>query len=428
MAVKTFDNQGGAGNGLWETGANWDPDAPGDNDTIVIAADCNVSTDYSAITFEQLTVNSGKTLTIDTDADIRFDTNTCDFPGELLIKGYITFTDITELETNGTVTIDGGTISIVETDDSLARWEMRYHNIVGTANGGMIKLVAAHLDKAQLQLNPGNILADSGNRLIVDGDSGANQGYVLLYADSRFENVDFDGVSNIDTSANDVSFENCLLHNMGTALHPDSAHVEIESCFIYDNTIGLDPEDPCNIICRNTVFSENEYQDKHENTSYDLSLDGCNGVFHNCLFSSTTPFDTISQPVFATFTAYQQDETDWLSYQGVGHYAQPEFGAGAQGGSGTAVKCTVGGTGEDTLLGRFRRLVAVIPATHGDKIDVTLYLKGTNTKTAVLRIDPVRWSRQEGRDSDLSGYDRINRRLVLRYSRMDNQLDGSNDV
>lgn len=396
MAVKTFDNQGGAGDGTWagNGGANWDPvNVPIDNDTIVIAADCNVSTNYSGLTFEQLTVNGGKTLTIASGADIRFDTNNSDFTGDLVIEtgGIIYFTDILELETNGTVTFDGGTLVITETDSSSTRWEVRGTGIVSTANGGTIKLVCDTINLAALFFNDGTLTGNSASRIIVDGDSGLAKGTVTLRVNQNVTNVDFDGVSKVQLLGVTIpiSLDNCLFHNCDSALPLDEDWLILSDSWVYDNTNGITVLDLSHVDLRNVVFGENEAAGSAPNSGFDLGINSLTGQLHNCKLSSTTPISGGGSAGTAlSMTSYDQDETDWREYQGRGHLAQPEFGAGAQGGSGTAVKCTASANAADTDTSRFLRLVAVIPATHGDVIDATLYLKGTNLETSQLHIDP----------------------------------------
>lgn len=396
MAVKTFDNQGGAGDGTWagNGGANWDPvNVPIDNDTVVIAADCSVSTNYSGRTFEQLTVNSGKTLTIASGGDIRFDTNVSDFTGDLTIEtgGIIYFTDILELETNGVVSLDGGTIVITEADSSPIRWEVRGTGIVSTANGGTIKLVCSVINLATLFFNDGALTGNSASRIIVDGDSGLAKGLVSLLGNQNVTNVDFDGVSKIDLPgvSTPISLDNCLFHNCDSVFPLDEDWLIISNSWIYSNTNGITVEDLSHIDLRNVVFGENEAAGSAENTGFDIELNSLTGQMHNCKLSSTTPISIGgSELTTVTMTSYDQDETDWREYQGRGHLAQPEFDGGPAGAGDTAVKCTASASAADNNGSRFLRLVAVIPATHGDVIDVTLYLKGTNLDTSKLHIDP----------------------------------------
>ena len=55
MATKTFDNNGGAGNGNWSAAVNWDPEGvPGTTDDVVLAA--NVNLDAAAFTLGVLEV------------------------------------------------------------------------------------------------------------------------------------------------------------------------------------------------------------------------------------------------------------------------------------------------------------------------------------------------------------------------------------
>jgi len=393
MAAKTFDNLGN-GSGTWEDGTDWDPvGVPADGDSIVIAANCNVTTNYKVDrTFIQLTVNNGVTLTVDNGADLKFDTNTCDFSGNLTVKagGTITFEDITELETNGLVTLDGGTVEIVETDASLITWEAKGTGIVGTANGGTIKLVAATLDKAKFLLTNVSITGDSNCRIIVDGDSGASAGYVVSGGVAEFSYVDFDGTSHVaPPSKGTASFDHCLFHNMGTVFELDEQFLFVRDSFIYSNTNGLKTLDPSWVEFNNVVFGKTQGAVGAENEGYDVDIDKLFGTFHNCELASTTAIQSDGSSWRSlSFTSYDQDETDWLHYQGRGHLALPEFGAGAQGGAGTAVKCVTSANAADTDISRFRRLVGFIPATHGDILAVTLYIKGTNATTAKLRIDP----------------------------------------
>jgi hypothetical protein len=397
MAVKTFDNLGN-GSGTWEDGTDWDPvNVPVDNDTIVINENCSVSTDYSDRTFEDLDVANGKTLTVQNGGDVRFDTAAnVSLLGSLTIEtgGNAYFTDCGYLRsTGGTITLDGGTLWIVETDNTVMYLELRGGTtVVGTANGGTIKLSAANLQKAYIYANQtgANIIGDSGNRLVIE-DVGAAKSYLNL-SDTNIlvQNIEFDGLYEI--RAEGAAFDNCLVHSGTDGLVATREKLTIRDSFIYGNSgIGLKSFSVTQYAyadLHNVVFGETAGAVGSDNVGGDIDLDSLAGHAHNCKLSSTIPFAAQTATANLTFDSYDQDEADWRQYQGAGHLAQAESGAGAQGGSGTAVKCVSSASCADNDYARFRRLVAVIPATHGDLIDVTLQTRGTNTKTATLRIDP----------------------------------------
>jgi hypothetical protein len=400
MAVNRFLN--GVGGNTWETAGNWDlGHVPIDNETIRISVNCNVSTDYSDRTFEGLTVDAAVTLTVASGGDIRFDTAaSVSLTGSLTIEtgGNAYFTDCGYLRsTGGTITLDGGTLWIVETDNSLMYLDARGNGIVGTANGGTIKLSATNALKVYIASNAQNYIGNSGNRLVVEGDAGAQTTYANFVTTTRLENIDFDSLSYLQLGP--VAIDNCLIHGGTDGVRAVRSRLHIRNTFIYGHSgYGLKSISNAQyayVRLHKVVFGETEGQVGSENTTADIDLPGLAGVGHDCKLASTTPVSFSGGPLAGTnfsFTSYDQDEADWRDYQDLEHYAQAESGAGAQGGSGTAVKCVSSASAADNNWARFRRLVAVIPATHGDLIDATLYIKGTNTKTATLRatlrIDP----------------------------------------
>lgn len=388
------------GGGTLYTGGSKQPSAA---DTIFIEKDCTTNADHSATVFADLQVDAGKTLTVASGGDIRFDTAATNIDGKITLPtgGNIRFTNIlTDVVSGGEIELDGGTLEIYNTAGGNSGLKINVGaTMTGTANvgnvGGDVVVNTTTTLKPRNELK-GDIIGTAGARIVLNGAAGTQKTWWGIFGNVSVENVDFDQWSRLQFVVGiglhmDVS--NCLFHGANGDLPGDfwfesnSPLVTFRSCYIYF-TAGLSTlRDMVSARFFDCVFGETEGAAPAANTQ-DLISYWAHLNFHNCLFSSPTFLGSDTTGGELISTSHDQDERDWRHYQNVGHYALPEFGAGAQGGSGAAVKCLTSSLAADTNGERFRRLVAVIPATHGDLIDVTLYIKGTASNTAVLRIDP----------------------------------------
>ena len=111
MATKTFDNDGGGGDGKWNTAANWDPSGvPGAGDDVVIDADCTLDVNSAALG----TVTVNDTYTLDLDTYDLTSAGTIDINGTLVGgSGTITITGDADFDyKDGTFTCETCTLDL----------------------------------------------------------------------------------------------------------------------------------------------------------------------------------------------------------------------------------------------------------------------------------------------------------------------------
>jgi len=374
----TFDN--GAGGNTWETALNWDVGhAPVSGDWVSIEADCTCSTDESAnvLSGGASQITAGNTLTIATNGNV-----------------YVQNQNLT-IAATATLAFTGGNLRLTSTGGQFYLYLYGGITADATANS-KIECSASGDGGVRIQWKAdASIAANAANRLEIEGDTGASVArHDVNSFNAVVQNVNMHGQSRFYCDKT-VALENCLIHDSTSgegAIH-DSGYVSARDCWFYGNTYGMEISGI--VDCENCVFGENEAAGADANTSGDLlvaALHGGRGRFNNCKLSSATElvFASANVPADIVMNAYDQDVDDWKEYQGIGHYATREVGAGAQGGSGTAVALVSHANCAAGDRSMFRRLVATIPldTSSKTKIDATLYIKGTNAKTAVLRIDP----------------------------------------
>lgn len=397
--MATFDNQGGLGDGTWEDANNWEPvGVPGNGAVVTIDADCVVSTDYSAIAFAGFTINAGKTLTPSTGAIIRF---------------------YNSANVYGTVDLDGGEIRFVHSGSGAAD---TFHirpggKMVGT---GTFSFDVAGVGKAYISIwYTGYILADSAYSIAITNIGFVQGGVIQMYGEGAYIKwVDIQDCMRIYYTRGIGKLIGCKIHATtetpyGTGFWSTAgAWLIAEDCYIYNVERGITGSgNQGRLILRNCVFGKDELGNAAPNTSdirfyrdSSFSLYCYNVEFASTLFLSVNQVGGLGGRLcFFEFRSnvHDKDPEQWYHYEGQitiqGAYsevtasinrAMPELGAGAQGGSGTAVKCMTSPYAATGPGLEYMRLVAVIPASDGDVIDATLYIKGTDTKTCTIYIDP----------------------------------------
>jgi len=375
MALCIFDNgvnQGGTGDNAYEDDTNWfDGAKPGNGDYISIEANCTCSTDESTnvLSGGVSHITNGNTLTITTG-------------GKIYQGGAVEF----HSDTGATFAFDGGLFRNGSSTNLCT-----YGAVTCTTNGGTIEIA----DGKTWILNVGTVI--TGNpaaRLLVKAISGT--AYILsATTGATHKHVELEGVQLQPNTELPVSFEDFDVHDTAQGMCPkDNVVVFIRNSWFHGCTDGMYFESGSgSFVFTNVVFGKDATGNADANTTDLRTYKGTPGKItcNNCAFASTTNINADQYGGEIIANAYNQDPDNWRHYQGYqGHSAQPEFGDGAQGASGTAVKCISSAGCADTEIHRFRRLVATIPINTASKteIDATLYIKGENTKTTVIRIDP----------------------------------------
>jgi len=405
--AKVFDNQGGAGDGQWETGANWEPvDVPLDEAEIQISADCTVSTDYfqegvDERTFADLTVDPTKKLTVANGGEIQFDTNPADIDGVLHLDtgGLIRFTNV-QVNMSGTIEFDGGTLEMVETDNNTHNLQLdtAAASISTTSNGGTLNLNATNLAKVVLDVQAANCVIhghSTGTRLTINGGVGAKRGKVFLDEDAKgislkyVDMIDMFGLE-IQEAMSGGIMEGCLLHGSASNLFDNiwayETALTMRDCFLYYIKNGLRT---MSVDCRwnNVVFGENEAREAKANgVDIDVLEETFTGTAHNCLFADPT----IGTHTWFDFhsTGHGEDMEAWKSWVGhEGHTVESEFTV-VHDSSRQAIKLVTNASTTAAEEDRCDYVLAAWPATHGDTLDVTVYVRGQDGDKIKVIVDP----------------------------------------
>lgn len=410
MADKVFDNLGN-GSGTWEDPTDWDPEGvPADGDTIRISADCTVSTDYSALTFSDLEIDAGKTLTVANGGDIRFGTN----PGHIAATGKlhidtggnIRYTD-TYLEVDGIIEFDGGVFELYSTATTSTYIYMQYDSaITATANGGTVRMNCAADAKCYIRARTGGVTI-AGNpaaRLILDCGNGvakANgiQGYESYSAPAQLSHLEIrDAYIGVKLGrTNCATITDCLIHGCQyCGLFCDGGPAcLVRDCVIYDCYVGMYGHFASCLSAVNIVLGETEDETPAPN-DYDVSVKymGNTMVFYNCKFSSPVPVrieTTYNQwsgrHCGMISNAHDQDKEAFKRWIGPGHTLESEFSI-THGGSRQSLKMTTSSKAGADERRRADFTLATWPATHGDTLDVSLYVRGQAGDKIKLIVDP----------------------------------------
>ena len=374
MALCTFDNgvnQGGTGDNAYEDNTNWfDGAKPANGDSIAIEADCICSTDESAavLSVAHSDVDNNATLTMAT--------------GGVIYVQDVNF----YVRAGAEIEFNGGTIRMIRTTGAVGILHV-YGTITTTANGGTIQTETNGVASGGVSIAAGCSVSgfSSAVRLLIDSSVGAAGCRVIVSDRASLKHVEINSASECTGGLFSLC-EDVVAYNCGSAFNTTYGYMILRDCAAYGNSTGVN-------VWTGVIDAYNcEFGVGGINTTSDVRNHADKGVLrtYNCKFDSTTLLANSEDGIRWTSTAHDQDPDAWLQYQGRGHSAEPEFGAGAQGGTGTAVKCISSANCAADEPSRFRRLVGVIPidSASDTHIDATLYIKGTNLKTAVLRIDP----------------------------------------
>ncbi len=374
-----WDNDDGGGGG----NSNWSSTTPGftaaakpvSGDVVVLEAACECDTDESGADLDGLTTGAFK-LTITTG-------------GTIDVKN----SDITQ-SASGEIEMDGGTLNHIE-DDAGAHYLDVYEAISSTANGGTINLSCATAEKIwmRVQANSVSIEGNAASRLKIDAGAGANPArmlYVLSRTYCTFKNLDLDGFEDglwLQGGTGHI-VDNCLMHGGTDGIYLTGDHIIVRDSWVYANANGIRAAGGW-VTCFDVIFGENEVPAAAQNTTADINTTaaGAQLDLYNCKLASNTEVTGYgaSIPVRVISTAHDQDENTFKDWIGIGHTVETNV---AQAESDACWKIvTVAGT-DATETKRCRVLVKPVPASDGDVLDITLRVKGTNTKEMTLRVDP----------------------------------------
>lgn len=380
----TFDNNGGAGDGMWDTATNWDGvvpnEIPEDGDWVKISANCTCDTDESAA------VLSGGNSVVDADMTLTMATG-----------GHIKFQDRdTTVAATAVLAFDGGTITQKATTTT-ARY-LRLAIVTCTANGGTINLPSDTAEKSYLYIATvsASIVGHSSNRIIVDGSGGTSWGYVYIYTSDGavIRSFEFKNMNRILCSTCDgVLFDDCIMHTFrGTyGMRFTSCQAQFKDSYIYNagsaianGAIMLEYSD---VHAYDLVLGKDELENSSANGTDLYAGRGAGFIGRNCSLASATPVGIVSGNncrIAIVSTGHNQVKDAFKCWYGRGHTVETE----ASGQAGNGMKLVSNVVATDTDFSRLRYLIGTIPATHGNTINVTVYVKGTTGKTCTLRIDP----------------------------------------
>lgn len=389
MANIVFDNIGD-GDGEWGTAANWAGGVkPTAIDSFQISANCNCNETAPAAN------EFGANCTVDAAITL-----TMDGAGAVLLKNI----DLT-FGAASVLAFDGGVLSLEETDSAMHDINMSC-NVTTTANGGTIILKGAHAAwnmgaRIEYRADGYSFAGNAAARLLIDGTGGAAYGLFLSQRPLTIANVDFDQVQ-VAAQAMNVIGTNSLFHDIATngqacLLIGAAAWVSLRDCFLYNSgnaSYGVQFVAPSFLTCENVVFGKTEAPAGSENGSGDIYVPGYSVSgqighvrLHNCELASTTQVASAVEGYPDIVSTADDQVTDqfkiWERHGGV-------ITTNAAGQAGNGLTLTTGALpgAADTDWYRMRHLLALIPAVHGDTIDVTVYSKAAGGVGGTLRIDP----------------------------------------
>lgn len=413
MAALVFDNgvnQGGTGDNNWDDDTNWFAGTkPADNDDVQISADCHVSGDYSGFIMETLLIDVGDTLTVQNGADIRFDTDAGTINGTLVVQtgGAVQLSDVTwtVTVTTGTITMDGGTINLVRVGATTIL--LVNGTITTTANGGTINNNANANDGAYVQLGISASVSgfSAAVRLAINTTGGANKTHGLRLSGTgarvKWVNVlgKADSYAFYITARQGCEISGCIARGAdGANLLAAGYYGSLTRHFLRDSyaywcVSGMTMLGG-QFFVTNCTFGQTEVGGAAANTQDMLLSNYAAYIVHrNCLFASPTELATVSASGEIVSTAHDNDKNNWKWWRthrssGVWHLIAGE-GTVLHTGGGKAISFA---TASDTTSAENLRLrfpVALWPATHGDTIDVTLWVRTTNNTNKVkVIVDP----------------------------------------
>ena len=409
-AADVFDNgvnQGGTGDNDWDDDTNWfDGSKPVAADTVQISADCHTNADYSATVFADLEIDAGDTLTVQNGGDIRFDTNAMNIAGTLVVQagGAFQFSNVAcTVAVGGTITMDGGTINLVRT--AATTYLVVQGTVTTTANGGTINLSANAADDCYVAIGAaGSVTGFSAAvRLAVDTTVGANPtfGVYLEFATARAKWLNILGkTSHCMLTYTGGRVESCILRGVDASnkaaagIYNQGGTAWLSGCILYHCTYGLHSYagDTEFVGC---TFGQTELGAAAANT-YDLfcSVGQRRLRLSNCLLASATELSwNNAVPSTVISTAHDQDKTDfkiWDVHPGydVWHVIAGESTIVHTGGGKAVSFVTASDTSTDERY-RLRFPIALWPATHGDTIDATVWVRTTNNTNKIkIIVDP----------------------------------------
>ena len=374
MAVRTFS---ATVTNKYELAGNWDT-PPGAGDSIVIAANCLCDTDESGTVLAGVTVNANISLTMATG-------------------GHVKSQDVAIIQTAGTggLVFDGG--EFTHSTTGATAYAMTVNSITTTANGGTLHLPSAQAEKSNLVVSSDGSVSgfSAAVRLTIDGSGGASAGVVNLQFRSLLKWANVTGCARV--MANYVCgamVQGCLIHDWpaggsGCGLYVNG-RAFVRDSWVYNagvNTTYGGMALRGIIYCTNVVFGKTEAGVPSSNVRDLISVGGTEGrvILHNCELASATPVEVHANSLVEVIsTAHNKIKNSFMCWFGRGHTVETD----AAGQSGAGLKFITVAAIDDTESERLRYLLAMIPATHGDQIDVTVWVKNAASKTCRLIIDP----------------------------------------
>jgi len=380
----TFDNNGGAGDGIWDTAINWTgavPDEiPEDGDSVKLSANCTCDSDESAAVLSggDSTVDANVTLTMATGGHIKFQDRSFVF------------------NTTAVLAFDGGVITF-KTTGATAKI-MGVKTMTGTAAGGTLNLPSDTANKSELYW--GGAVSWIGNstahRIKIDGSGGTANGYVSIqYGGGSVVNyIEFANLGKIEVVWGLVAFRYCIAYGFiaaGYGFYLSGGSMSLRDTYVYNaDSACLGAVTLVNgyLFASNLICGKTE-ADAASGNVIDILASGGSTVFadlYNCKLESTTPVSVGSGAYTHIISnAHGQVKDTFRAWYGRGHTV--EFTDSGQTGNGL-VLITSSAAGIDSDYARLRYCIGILPAKHGDTIDATVYVENAASKTCRVIIDP----------------------------------------
>lgn len=400
MATNTFDN-GGDGSNLYETANDWDlGHIPIATEDVVISVNCAVSSDQSAVACASLTVDNGITLTVANGADIRF-TAASTITGTMTMAAtsavYFTDCNLTIAVTTGSVVCDGGILNFVSTTSTI-RYLYVDGSLTGTTNAnGTTDISATVTTQDKFRVVHNNTAAtisglSSAKRLGLTLNAGASVSYALLIGGhgrgcsyihllgtrlgvylsgtrgGYVTGCDIDGsglgASSGVFSGTGVTIRDSYIHGCGTGILNSS-------CEMYGGALGQTP----------AAASDANTED----------VEGSRCLLYDTVWE-TEVVNLVSTDVIST--KHDGDAELFAVWNGLStlsgfasHITRSETTV-VHGGSRQSIKVVtaVGTTSAERV--RYDFVITAWPATHGDTLDVTIYVRGQAGDKIWVIVDP----------------------------------------
>ena len=373
-ALWSFDNGGGGAT------SNWSSTTPGftaaakpvTGDVVTISAACTCDSDESAAVLTGLTITSTKTLTIASGGKI-YNQN-----------AYVTSV------ANGLVIAAGGTLRVIRTTGFMQVIAAGLNSITGA---GTIEISSDSATNCYVGiLASGSVVGTSlAAPLVIDGLNSVPYGLffeaggpcVAQYVRVTRCATGFTGSAGAGSTISDSIFHNCTTGVSITNL----MGCDLTNCWIYNCTTGLAASwNLTNTHLTSIIFGQTEATPPVQSTNTtDITTMGPLHLVNPVFGGTGTEVNQNTSPYpHVVATAYDADKAAFKVWTGRGHTLETETTT-RHTASGAAIKAITSANGAATRLGQLRWMLMAYPATHGDTLDVTVWVRCT-AATSIIKV------------------------------------------